>query len=313
MRILVTGAAGFVASHLAERLSEIGHDVVGLDCFTDYYPRARKEKNAADVKAAGASMLPLDLAADDLGSALDGVEAVYHLAAQPGISASTPFESYLQNNIVATHRLLEACLENPSLELFVNVATSSVYGFRATDPETAPPRPVSHYGATKLAAEAMTMGYHESGRFPATSFRLFSVYGPRERPEKLFPRLIESILSGTAFPLYEGAESHSRSFTYTRDIVNGLVRAVEDPDLCAGEIFNIGSDEEFQTLDAIHIVEDILGTKARIEKVPGRPGDQIRTAAQIDKIRERLEYAPTVSLEEGLRETVAWFQQSSEA
>jgi nucleoside-diphosphate-sugar epimerase len=159
----------------------------------------------------------------------------------------------------------------------------------------------------------MTMGYHASGRFPATSFRLFSVYGPRERPEKLFPRLIESILSGTAFPLYEGAESHSRSFTYTRDIVNGLVRAVEDPDLCAGEIFNIGSDEEFQTLDAIHIVEDILGAKARIEKVPGRPGDQIRTAAQIDKIRERLGYAPTVSLEEGLRETVAWFQQLSEA
>ena len=179
MRILVTGTAGFIGSHLAERLCAQGHDVVGLDCFTDYYAREQKEANAAAVKAAGASTHELDLATDNLSSAVEGVEAVYHLAAQPGISASTPFASYLQNNIVATHRLLEACRENSSLALFVNVATSSVYGFRATDPETAPPRPVSHYGATKLAAEAMAMGYHETGRFPATSFRLFSVYGPR--------------------------------------------------------------------------------------------------------------------------------------
>lgn len=312
MRILVTGTAGFIASHLAERLCALGHDVVGIDCFTDYYARDQKEKNSADVAAAGATLLELDLSKDDLSAATDGVEMVYHLAAQPGISASTPFESYLQNNIVATHRLLEACQEISSLELFVNVATSSVYGFRATDPETAPARPVSHYGATKLAAEAMTMGYHETGRFLATSFRLFSVYGPRERPEKLFPRLIESIITDTSFPLYEGAETHSRSFTFTRDIIDGLVRAVEEPGLCAGEIFNIGSDSEFQTVDAIRIVEDILGTKARIEKVPGRPGDQTRTAAQIGKIRERLGYAPTVSLEEGLRETVAWFRQQTE-
>lgn len=309
MRILVTGAAGFVASHLAERLARSGHDVVGIDCFTDYYARELKDLNAADVEAAGAEIRPLDLACDELANALEGVEIVYHLAAQPGISATTPFATYVRNNLTATHCLLEACAACPSLELFVNVATSSVYGFQATDPETSPARPVSHYGVTKLAAEAMALAYHETRRLRATSFRLFSVYGPRERPEKLFPRLIRAILRDEPFPLYEGAQSHSRSFTFARDIVDGLVSALENPGVCAGEIFNIGSDAEFRTLDAIRIVEEILGRKARIENVPGRPGDQLRTAANIDKLREQLDYAPRVGLEEGLRETVAWFEE----
>ena len=165
------------------------------------------------------------------------------------------------------------------------------------------------YGVTKLGAEAMALAYHETRRLRATSFRLFSVYGPRERPEKLFPRLIRAILQDEPFPLYEGAQSHSRSFTFARDIVDGLVAALENPGVCAGEIFNIGSDAEFRTLDGIRIVEEILDRKARIENVPGRPGDQLRTAANIEKIRDQLGYAPRVGLEEGLRETVAWFQE----
>lgn len=309
MRVLVTGAAGFVASHLAERLAHLGHEVVGIDCFTDYYARELKDRNAADVEVAGARILELDLASDDLAPAFEGVEAVYHLAAQPGISADTRFEDYLRNNVVATQRLLEAAAACPSLAIFANVSTSSVYGLRATDPETAPPRPASHYGVTKLAAEAMALAYHEAHRLRAASFRLFSVYGPRERPEKLFPRLIHAILRDEAFPLCAGAEEHSRSFTFTRDIVDGLLAAVEKPDTCAGEIFNIGSDEEFKTLDGIRIVEEILGRTARIEPVAGRPGDQIRTAANIDKIRHFLGYAPRVRLEEGLRETVTWFEE----
>ncbi len=312
MRIMVTGAAGFVASHLAEKLASIGHDVVGIDSFTDYYPRELKERNATAVKASGARILELDLAESDLAPAFDGVEAVYHLAAQPGISADTTFEDYLRNNVVASQRLLEAAAACESLSIFANVSTSSVYGLRATDPETAPPRPASHYGVTKLAAEAMALAYHEASRLRAVSFRLFSVYGPRERPEKLFPRLIRAILKDEAFPLYAGAREHSRSFTFTRDIVDGLLAAVDQPEACAGEVFNIGSDEEFKTMDGIRIVEEIVGRKARTDDVAGRPGDQIRTSANIDKIRRNLGYAPQVSLEEGLRETVAWFEEQIE-
>ena len=308
MRILVTGAAGFIASHLAERLAQAGHEVVGLDCFTDYYSRDLKERNARDVRDAGAEFHECDLARDALEPALEGVHAVYHLAAQPGISASTTLETYLRNNLIATHRLLEACTARGGIELFVNVATSSVYGYNATDPETVPARPVSHYGVTKLAAEAMVLGYGESRELPACSFRLFSVYGPRERPEKLFPRLIGAILRDEEFPFYEGAESHSRSFTFTRDIIDGLQKALDDPSRCRGEIFNIGSDSEFTTLDGIRIVEDLLGQKARTRRIPGRPGDQIRTSACIDKIRDQLGYSPRVSLEEGLGETVEWFK-----
>lgn len=313
MRILVTGAAGFIASHLAEQLAEKGHDVVGVDCFTDYYSRDLKERNAREVREAGVDLQLCDLAVDSLDAALEGVTAVYHLAAQPGISAATTLDTYLRNNVIATHRLLEACVAKGGIEAFVNVATSSVYGYRATDPESALPRPVSLYGVTKLAAEAMVLGYGESVGLPACSFRLFSVYGPRERPEKLFPRLIGAILRDEEFPLYEGAALHTRSFTFVRDIVDGLLSVLDDPARCRGEIFNIGSDSEFATMDGIRIVEELLGQKARLQHVPGRPGDQIRTSACIDKIRSQLGYAPLVTLEAGLAETVEWFQTNLHA
>jgi UDP-glucuronate 4-epimerase len=282
--------------------------VVGVDCLTDYYSRALKQRNVRDVSAAGVEFHERDLAVDSLEACLEGVDAVYHLAAQPGISADTTLETYLRNNVIATHRLLEACVGCGGLDSFINVATSSVYGYSATDPESVAPRPVSHYGVTKLAAEAMVLGYGESRGLPACSFRLFSVYGPRERPEKLFPRLIGAILRDEPFPLYEGAESHSRSFSFTRDIIDGLLSAIDEPERCRGEIFNLGSDSEFKTLDAIRIVEEILGRKVRTRSMAGRPGDQIRTSACIDKIRSRLGYSPRVALEEGLRETVEWFQ-----
>ena len=308
MRILVTGAAGFVASHLAERLARDGHDVVGLDNFSNYYAEALKRENAAAVAASGVEILEIDLASDNLTDTLAGVETVYHLAAQPGISASTPCENYLRNNFIASQRLLQAATEAQSLILFVNVSTSSVYGLHATSPETAPARPASYYGVTKLAAEALALSYHDNRLVPATSFRLFSVYGPRERPEKLFPRLIRSIVAGQPFPLYKGATEHSRSFTYIGDIVEALVRAAESVDACAGEVFNIGSDSEFKTLDAIRIVERLTGGRAQLEEAAARPGDQLRTSACIDKIRDRLGYRPRVSLEEGLALTVDWFR-----
>ena len=308
MRILITGAAGFIASHLAERLARDGHEVTGLDCFSDYYDPRVKRRNAEDVCASGARLLELDLATDELSQAVKGAEVVYHLAAQPGISQSTHFDAYLRNNFIATQRLLDACVEHGSLPFFVNIATSSVYGKYATESETTPARPVSHYGVTKLAAEALALSYDAAHNLPGCSLRVYSVYGPRERPEKLFPRLITSMLDGEEFPLYEGAGEHRRTFTYVGDAIDGFVAVLRDLNACRGEIFNVGSEEEVRTLDGIEIVEEILGSPARIRHVPKRPGDQIRTAANIDKIRERLGYEPKTSLKEGLRKTVAWFQ-----
>lgn len=308
MKILVTGAAGFIGSHLCERLVNLGHRVVGVDCFTDYYSRELKEMNAADVRACGAELRELDLAQDDLAVALDGVEAVYHAAAQPGISDVTPFEAYLRNNLLATRRLAEAALRSAALRLFVNVSTSSVYGKHAIDSEEAPPKPTSYYGVTKLAAEQLVLAYQRDRGFPACSLRLFSVYGPRERPEKLYPKLIGSILRGEEFPLYAGSREHSRSFTYIDDIVAGFVAALDRTELCVGEIFNIGSDIEITTGRGIDIIENLLGRKARVVVKPKRGGDQLRTCADIGKARRVLGYSPQTRPEDGLAREAEWYR-----
>ncbi|OQA19938.1 MAG: UDP-glucose 4-epimerase [Chloroflexi bacterium ADurb.Bin360] len=262
MRVLVTGAAGFIGSHLAERLAALGHAVVGLDCLTDYYDRAQKERNAAALAACGIPLLRLDLASDDLHAALEGTHILYHLAAQPGISAATPFEIYLRNNIIATQRLLAAAQTLPTLRMAINIATSSIYGADATGDETTEPRPTSHYGVTKLAAEQLLLARYRDTGFPACSLRLFSVYGPRERPE-----------------------------TYVADAVDGMVAVLEHLDACNGEIFNIGTDQTLTTGEGIQIVERILGQPARIVRQPRRSGDQLRTHANIAKARRLLEVA----------------------
>jgi UDP-glucuronate 4-epimerase len=308
MKILVTGAAGFIASHLAERLSGLDHEVVGLDCFTPYYARGLKDLNAADVRAAGVELLEFDLAEADLAPAVDGVEVVFHFAAQPGISATTPFATYERNNIQATYRLLEAAKAQSSLKCFVNIATSSVYGFHATDSEEAPPKPTSYYGVTKLAAEQLALAYCRDQGMPACSLRLFSVYGERERPEKLYPKLVGCILDDSEFPLHEGSEQHVRSYTYVGDIVDGCVSVLSQLDKCVGEIFNIGTDQTITTGEGIAIVEEIMGKKARIVRTPKRPGDQLKTHANIGKARRLLGYNPTTTPQVGLRAEVEWYQ-----
>lgn len=309
MEILVTGAAGFVGSHLSERLLAEGHAVRGMDCFSDYYDPARKEENARVVEEAGATFWRQDLAAGSLAEALGGVDLVFHLAAQPGISRHVPYATYVRNNLDATFQLLEAAAEMPRPPWIVNVATSSVYGKHATDSEEVPPKPTSYYGVTKLAAEQLVLSYQREGKLPACSLRLFSVYGPRERPEKLYPRLIEAMLRDEEFPLYEGSREHRRSFTYIGDIVDGFLAVLSRIEVCNGEIFNIGSDIEISTGEGMAIVEALLGRKARIKTVPRRPGDQLRTCANIDKARRLLGYAPRTVPREGLAAEVAWFQK----
>jgi nucleoside-diphosphate-sugar epimerase len=254
-------------------------------------------------------MRDLDLATDDLAELLRTVEVVYHAAAQPGISAATPFDDYLRNNVVATHRLLEAARRSDSLSLFVHLSTSSVYGSDASGPESSEPRPTSAYGVTKLAAEQLVLAAARDAGVPAAAFRLFSVYGPRERPDKLMPTLILSLLEGRPFPLFEGSEHHRRSYTYVGDIVEGLVGALDAPDRCVGEIFNLGNDLDITTGEAIALVEEILGRAAVIDARPRRAGDQLRTQADIAKARAVLGYAPRTAPRDGLAQTAAWFQQ----
>ncbi len=308
MRILVTGAAGFVGSHLAERLAAAGHSVVGVDNLNDYYPRELKELNAADLAAAGVELQRFDLAEDDLASVTADAEIVYHLAAQPGISAATPFDTYVRNNLIATHRLLEAVKAAQGLKLFVNISTSSVYGAHATDPEDAAPKPTSYYGVTKLAAEQLVLAYHRDRGLPACSLRLFSVYGERERPEKLYPQIIRHLLEGRPLTLYEGCEQHMRSYTYVGDICDGFLAVLDHLEDCLGEIFNIGTDVSVSTGEGIRTVEEIIGKKVRPVRKPRRAGDQLKTQANIEKARRVLGYRPSTTVREGLEREVRWFR-----
>jgi len=306
MKILVTGAAGFIGSHLSERLLELAHDVVGIDNLSNYYSSKLKEINVNDIKAKGIKFLRRDLSEDSLTSAVEGVEVVFHLAAQPGISTNVSFETYMKNNVTATYKLLEALKESKTLKLFVNTATSSVYGLDASSSEETAPAPASFYGVTKLAAEQLALSYQRNKVLPVCSLRLFSVYGPRERPEKLYPKLINSILNDEDFPLRDGSEKHIRSYTYISDIISGYELVLKNMHKCDGEIFNIGTDKTITTGNAITIVEDILGTKARIKNVPRLAGDQAKTQANIEKARRILGYDPKVSPREGLQKTIEW-------
>lgn len=309
MKILVTGAAGFIGSHLAEALADLGHEVIGVDCFSNYYPVSLKELNAKDIEAKGVKIVRKDLSTDDISPEVKDVEVVYHLAGQPGISSKIPYSEYVRNNETATYQLLEALKSSDSLECFVNIATSSVYGLDATVSENVPPAPASYYGLTKLAGEQLALSYYRDMGFPATSARLFSVYGERERPDKLYPRLIMSILENKPFPLYEGSENHLRSYTYIKDIIDGFLLMLANKNKVKGEIFNLGTDKAITTGEGIRIVEEIMGKKAVVDRKPRRAGDQDRTLAVIDKARKVLGYNPTTTPQIGLEKDVKWFKE----
>ena len=309
MNILVTGAAGFIGSHLAERLADLGHAVRGLDCLTDYYARSLKELNVEALERKGVTFLPLDLAVDDLTNAVEDVEFIYHPAAQPGISALVAFETYTRNNITATHRLLQAAKESPSLRGFVNISTSSVYGAFATGSEESEPKPTSYYGVTKLAAEQLALAFARDQGFPACSLRLFSVYGPRERPDKLYPKLIRALLQDEAVPLFEGCEQHRRSYTFVADVIDGMVTVLDKWERCVGEIFNIGTDKSITTGEGIRTVEEIIGKRVKVERKPKRAGDQKETRANIEKARRVLGYNPTTMPRQGLEQEVEWYKR----
>lgn len=309
MKILVTGTAGFIGSHTAERLKALGHDVVGVDNFSPYYSLELKQLNADALKAKGISMINYDLRETNLAAVLPtDINYIFHFAAQPGISSTSTFEDYFSNNIIATKNLVDYALECKNLILFVNIGTSSIYGLEATFSEDVAPKPASYYGVTKLAAEQMVLQKSREKMLKACSLRLYSVIGPRERPEKMYTKLIDLGLKGEAFPLFEGSDTHLRSFTYVGDIVDGVVSVIGSEQKVDGEIINLGTEVEHTTQEGIEAVEKVLGKSIKIKIIPKRAGDQLRTKANIDKARKLLGYNPQTSLLDAVKYQVDWFK-----
>lgn len=309
MKILVTGIAGFIGSHTAERLLSLGHEVVGVDNFCDYYSLELKQLNARAVESKGAKIIKMDLREPEAYIALPrDFHYIFHFAAQPGISQTSTFEDYFTNNVLATKLLVDFALDCSNLILFVNIGTSSIYGLEATYPEDIAPKPASHYGVTKLAAEQLVLQKSREKQMNSCSLRLYSVIGPRERPEKMYTKLIDLGLKGEAFPLFEGSDKHLRSFTYVGDIVDGIVSVIGNESKVDGEIINLGTEVEHTTQDGIDAVAEVIGEEIKIEIKPKRAGDQLRTKANIDKARRLLNYNPQTTLLDSVRAQVEWFK-----
>jgi UDP-glucose 4-epimerase len=308
MRVVVTGAAGFIGSHLSERLLADGHEVVGIDCFTDYYERARKEQNL-DVSRSHNTFRfeEVDLVDADLPPMLEGAGVVYHLAGQPGVRPSwgSQFDRYVRDNIIATQRLLEA-LKGAPLKRLVFAGSSSVYGDAEMFPtkESALPRPVSPYGVTKLAAEHLTHLYTRNFAIPVVSVRYFTVYGPRQRPDMAFSRFMQALTAGEDIEVFGDGEQ-TREFTYVSDAVEGTVKA-STADV-VGQVFNLGGGSRVTVNQVLATLEEISGIKVRRQNLPAAPGDPRHTGASINLARERLGWEPRVSLREGLAKQWKWF------
>lgn len=304
MNCLVTGAAGFIGSHLCDRLLADGHSVVGVDCFTSYYPRPVKQQNlASPLGHPRFRFHELDLSADSLGDAVAGVETVFHLAAMPGLVKSwTDVDLYTRHNLTATHRLLEAVKGRP-LKKFVYASTSSVYGKYASGDESLPTRPSSPYGITKLAGEQLVRVYGEEFGVPAVTLRFFSVYGPRQRPEMGYHLFINAVLTGKPITL-TGDGLHVRGNTFITDCVDATVAAGFGA--LPGETFNLGGGELITISEVIRKIERLTGRAAIIERHPPRKGDQLATVADVSKLYRHLGWKPTTGLDEGLSQQIGW-------
>ena len=309
MRVVVTGAAGFIGSHVSERLVADGHDVVGVDCFTDYYGRADKEANLVDLLGTpGFRFVEADLRTDGLEGILHGVDVVVNEAATPGLVLSwDDFERYQSCNLSAVKRLVDACI-NVGVGHLVQASTSSVYGSEATGPEDATTLPVSPYGVTKLAAEHLLRAHSETYGLPLTILRYFSIYGPRQRPDMAYRIFCERMLAGEPIVVY-GDGGQSRSNTYISDCVAATVAAVHRP--ADGSIFNIGGGKELTLLAAIDLIGEILEVQPVIEFREARRGDQRRTVADTSCARQELDWAPLVEPAEGLARQAEWIRSRS--
>ncbi len=300
-RVVVTGAAGFIGSHLSDRLLADGHEVVGIDSFSDYYDRALKERNLADALAHPRFRLEeLDLVDGDVQAALAGASVVFHLAGQPGVRPSwgNEFDRYVRDNILATQRVLEA-VKAAGADRLVYASSSSVYGDAEVFPtrETTMPKPVSPYGMTKLAGEHLAMVYVRNFGLPVVSLRYFTVYGPRQRPDMGFSRFMKALLDDSEIEIFGDGEQ-TREFTYVSDAVEATVRSATAD--VTGQVLNVGGGSRVSVNRVLDTLEEISGMKPRRRRLPAAPGDPRHTGASINLARERLGWEPRVPLREGL-------------
>lgn len=303
MKCLVTGAAGFIGSHLCERLLHDGHTVVGVDAFIPYYPRAIKESNLASLLSHKSfTFHALDLRHEPLDGLLDGTEAVFHLAAMAGLVKSwTDFDLYSSCNLTATQRLLDAIRKQPKKPRLIYASTSSVYGRHSSGDESLPTRPISPYGVTKLAAESLCRAYQEFD-VPVVVLRYFSVYGPRQRPDMGYWKFIDALMRSEPIAVY-GDGQQNRGNTYVTDCVDATVAALRAP---IGETYNLGGGESASVWDILARLERILGRKAITRNEPARPGDQRSTFADTAKLKHHLGWHARTTLDEGLARQVEW-------
>ena len=309
MKAVVTGAAGFIGSHVAESLLADGHEVVGVDCFTDYYPRPVKEANLRGLRAsAGFRLVEERLQEADLAPLLDGAEHVYHLAAQAGVRASwgRDFALYADHNVLATQRLLEAALAAGGPKL-VYASSSSVYGDAPALPlrEDGPCHPISPYGVTKLAGEHLAVLYHRNYGLPTVSLRFFTVYGPRQRPDMAFHRFLKAARDGDEVTLF-GDGRQTRDFTYVADIV-AAVRAAPLSGR-PGSVYNVGGGERVALNEVLRVIESVTARPLGIRHHEAQKGDMRDTFADTASARRDLGFRATVPLAEGRAREWEWMR-----
>ena len=309
MRIVVTGVAGFIGSHLAEQLLVEGHEVVGIDSFTDYYPRPVKERNLAGlVGRPSFTFCELDLRTSALEGALEGADAVVNQAAMAGLMRSwNDLDSYVGCNVLGLERLVAAS-RAAGVRRFLQASTSSVYGRDAVGDESQPTRPVSPYGVTKLAAEHLLAAHAAVHDLPVVVLRYFSVYGPRQRPDMAYHIFTRAIMRGEPITVY-GDGHQSRTNTFVTDAVRGTIDALMLAP--AGETFNLAGGDELTLLEAVALIGAAVGREPVVRHEPARPGDQRRTVASTEKARRAFGYEPTVRAADGLAAQVRWHLETS--
>ena len=310
-KIIVTGAAGFIGSHLVEALLEQGEEVIGIDEFNDYYDPMLKHKNIAHLRSSpNFTLIEGDIQFLDWQTLLKDVDVVYHQAAQAGVRASwgRGFRFYTERNISATQVLLEAAKDAKHLKRLVFASTSSVYGDAETLPthEEICPQPVSPYGITKLAAERLCGLYHKNFGVPYVALRYFTVYGPKQRPDMAFHKFFKSILQDEAIPIY-GDGQQTRDFTFVSDVIAANLAAATVPQ-AVGEIINIGGGSRVVLSEVLDTMAEIIGKPIKKNYIEKAMGDARHTAADVSKARKILEYKPKVSLTEGLTQEWQWIK-----
>lgn len=312
MRALVTGCAGFIGSHLTESLLGDGESVVGVDCFNDNYGRPEKLRNLDLAMQWDAfDFVPIDLARGDLFDLVGECDVIFHLAAEPGVRPSwgDRFEQYLRNNVLATQHLLEATRSEPRTR-FVYASSSSVYGQaeRFPTPESSTPRPFSPYGVTKLSAEHLCGLYRGNYGISTVTLRLFSVYGPRQRPDMAFNVFCRAAIEGTPVSVF-GDGRQTRDFTFVRDVVTALRIAAVTDDV-EGRVFNVGGGSQVSLADALALLGEIAGRRLEVRADAPRHGDVRDTCADTSRAERELGFVPSTTLSEGLAAEFEWMRDS---